>query len=462
MNNQFMYWFDRSGLSKKECARRVARHAQSRGLTHVQTAASRVRGWIAGEQPVELEVAESVAEVLSEACGEPLTLEDLDFHVPHPAKDPALPSATTDLVGTLDRHCRTDLMLGSRDVRAEYLNVTSGEKLLDAVEHTALGRPTVLSVTPDVAGGIGPHHVAQVEGASAIFRRWDNEHGGGLRRKAVIGQLSELVPLLEGPFVDERIGRALFIAVADLAQLAGWMSFDLALDTTAQRYYLLALQLAKNAGDRLQVARMLYCLARQMIELDRPQDALDLAQTALYATRRTRTPRVTAMLRILEARAHACMADAVECPRALGAAEEAFSHAGAGTDPGWAQFFNDAELAGVTGVAFRDLAIHDPDQTHTHAAKARPWIQSAAGGRSPGFLRSRVLDLTSLALVDLFLGEPETAAHSAARALDLATSVSSTRVARNLRHVNTLSQQRHSHVPAIRDLNERVYVALPH
>jgi hypothetical protein len=42
-------------------------------------------------------------------------------------------------------------------------------------------------------------HVKQVEAATAIFRSWDNQYGGGLRRKAVVGQLSEVVGLLRGP-----------------------------------------------------------------------------------------------------------------------------------------------------------------------------------------------------------------------------------------------------------------------
>jgi hypothetical protein len=121
--------------------------------------------------------------------------------------------------------------------------------------------------------------------------------------------------LLNGPLEHERAARRLFSAIADLAQLAGWMSYDLQMHTTAQRYYLLGTHLAKDAGDRLQVARMLYCLARQMIGLRRYREALDLAQTGVYAIRRNSTPKTIAMLYIIEARAHAGMSQAQDCHR---------------------------------------------------------------------------------------------------------------------------------------------------
>ena len=130
------------------------------------------------------------------------------------------------------------------------------------------------------------------------------------------------------------MARRLFSAVADLAQLAGWMSYDLQLHATAQRYFLLGMHLAKDAGDRPQVGRMLYCLARQMIDLARYREALDLAQTGVYAIRRSSTPKTMALLHVIEARAHAGMGQARDCYRALGAAQDAFAQAGKRHRPG--------------------------------------------------------------------------------------------------------------------------------
>lgn len=261
VNGEFAHWRQVSGLDKKEPARRIQARAHAKGLRHVSTAASRVRGWLAGQQPTEPEVAQIVADILSEACGRALTTDDLGFH----ASQARLGSAPADLAviprlaDALGSQSRMDLVLDSRDLRAEESDIASGEALLDAVEHVALGQP---SLVPDFSSAthIDVHHVTLVEQATNVFRRWDNEFGSGMRRKAVIGQLNEAAGMLNGPFQHERIARRLFSAVADLAQLAGWMSYDLQLHTTAQRYYLLGMHLAKDAGDRPQVARMLYCL----------------------------------------------------------------------------------------------------------------------------------------------------------------------------------------------------------
>jgi hypothetical protein len=43
-------------------------------------------------------------------------------------------------------------------------------------------------------------------------------------------------------------------------------------------------------------------IARQMIDLGRFREALDLAQTGVYAVRRSATPKTTALLLIIEAR----------------------------------------------------------------------------------------------------------------------------------------------------------------
>jgi hypothetical protein len=151
-----------SGLNKKELARRIQTRAHAKGLMHVSTAASRVRGWLAGQQPGEAEIAQIIAEVLTEACGRPLTIDDLGFQSRQPllAANPAnlavIPKLA--LANAIESQSSSDLMLTSYDLRTERTGISSGEELLDAVEHVALGRPTPL---PDPASNfrIQPHHV---------------------------------------------------------------------------------------------------------------------------------------------------------------------------------------------------------------------------------------------------------------------------------------------------------------
>lgn len=460
MNGQFAHWLEASGLTKKEFARRVQARAHAQGLRHVSTAASRVRGWQAGQQPTEPEIAQIVADVLSEACRRPLTTEDLGFRATEKRKSgPADLAVIPVLADTLSLQSRTDLVVGSRDLRAEEADIASGDALLDAVEQIALGQPALV---PDLFSlpRISVQHVAQIEQVSNAFRRWDNEFGGGMRRKAVVGQLNEAAELLKRSFQDERVARRLFSAVADLAQLAGWMSYDLQLHATAQRYFLLGMHLAKDAGDRPQVGRMLYCLARQMIDLQRPREALDLAQTGVYAIRRSTTPKTMALLHVIEARAHAGMGQARDCSRALGAAQDAFAQAGKDTDPAWCGFFEEGELYGLLGVTLRDLALADPDNAYRHASEARQWIEQAIERRPRHFLRNRVMDMDGLAVVNLLLGEPEAAGEAAAAAMNMAGAVTSARVMTRLRKTAQLSQERFPGASVVTEMRARV-AALP-
>jgi hypothetical protein len=456
VNGKLEHWITTSGLNKKELARRVQARAHAKGLTHVSTAASRIRGWLAGQQPSDVEVAQVITEVLAEACGRSLTPEDLGFQCRNArlAASPASLAVIPRLADAVESQSAADLMLTSYDLRTEQADIASGEALLDAVEHVALGRPAPL---PDPASSfrINPHHVALIGQATDTFRRWDNEFGSGLRRKAVIGQLNEAASLLGGPFRNEQVGRQFFSAVADLAQLAGWMSYDLELHATAQRYFLLGTHLARDAGDRPQVARMLYCLARQMIELGRFREALDLAQTGVYAARRSATPKTTALLLIIEARAHAGMGNAAECCHALDMAQDSFSRAGTGTDPGWCSFFDEGELYGLLGVTLRDLALNIELSPERYAADARPWIERAIELRSRSFLRSRVLDMDSLAVVNVLLDEPESAESAALKALSMADYVTSSRVTNRLLRTAKLARARFPGSSAIGEFTDR-------
>ena len=87
-----------------------------------------------------------------------------------------------------------------------------------------------------------------------MFRQWDAQCGGGLRRKAVVGQLHEVTDLLQEPHPGA-VARRLFRITAELAELAGWMSYDVGLQPTAQKYFVLALHAAKEAGDRRSARR---------------------------------------------------------------------------------------------------------------------------------------------------------------------------------------------------------------
>lgn len=179
-----------------------------------------------------------------------------------------------------------------------------------------------------------------------------------------------------------------------------------------------------------------------MIDIGEPPDALDLAQAGLYAIRRDDAPEAAALLRIIEARAHARMGSAEDCRRSLERAEDAFGRAGEGAGPAWAEFFDETALSGLIGAALRDLALADPEHGREHAASAEPWTARAARDRRREYLRSKILDTDGLAVTRLLLGEPEAAAELAISALSIAREVTSARVTSRLGRTARLAAER--------------------
>jgi hypothetical protein len=355
--------------------------------------------------------------------------------------------------GALATFAAADLAAPQHDLRAEVSAVRSSELLLRTAERAAFG---VAAFPPDAAaaaGAVTENDAIQVEIVTAVFRSWDNAQGGGLRRKAVVGQLAEVTALLGGPYTSEQASRRFYIATADLAQLAGWMSWDLRLQATAQHYYLLALALARDAGDRSQVARMMYCLTRQQIDLGHHDEALELAAAGVYAIRRSSSPRASALLHIAQARAHACLGEERDCRAALGAAQDAYAHDG--TDPGWCGFFAESELHGLIGVTLRDLALAIPDHARRIAPEARRWIEQAAAARPGAFLRSKVLDTDGIAITSILAREPDRAAAAADEAIALGRQVQSPRAVNRLLATITMGSRAFPGDAPWGDLGER-------
>jgi len=127
--------------------------------------------------------------------------------------------------------------------------------------------------------------------------------------------------LLDRASYDERTGRALHVALAELGQLAGWVAYDAGHHGLAQRYYLAALRAAHSADDRPLGAHILGCMAYQATHQEQPAEAVTLIDTALTGVRGRETPRLLAALYIKQAYARATLRDASACTAAIELAE---------------------------------------------------------------------------------------------------------------------------------------------
>ncbi|MFI6349832.1 hypothetical protein [Streptomyces sp. NPDC050560] len=457
-------WFQRTGWSKGELARQVNRKARQMGANHISTDTSRVRRWLDGESPRE-PIPGILSELFSERFGCVVAVEDLGLRVAHRPPSAAgvdLPWTAPQTVALINEFSRSDLMLARRGFLGTSLGLAAGPSLVEPMQRWLVPTPYAAPLAPMGKPAVrrGPRlsgaEVDLLGSTTVMFRNWDARCGGGLRRKAVVGQLHEVTDLLQEPH-QEDITRRLFQVAAELAELAGWMSYDVGLQPTAQKYFVLGLHAAKEAGDKPLGSYILSNMSRQMIHLGRPDDALELIHLAQYGSRDCATPRTQAMLYAMEARAYANMAQAGKCERAVGMARDTFADVAARDrrDPDWIRFFTQAELDSETGHSYRDLA-YVTDRGRPYATLAHPALASAVSlfGKDKDHPRSYALNLVGMATVHLLCHEPEQGAEAARTALAIAAKVRSERLNTRIRKTVDAAVRDYGDVPALAEVAE--------
>jgi hypothetical protein len=465
-------WFVRSGWSKGELARQVNRRARQLGANHISTDTSRVRRWLDGENPRE-PIPRILSELFSERFGCVVSIEDLGLRAARQSPSASgvdLPWTAPQTVALLSEFSRSDLMLARRGFLGTSLALSAGPSLIEPMQRWLVPNPTspvpaepepVLD--PRRPGRLSKPELDLLESTTRMFRQWDAQCGGGLRRKAVVGQLHEVTDLLQEP-QPEATTRKLFKVAAELAELAGWMSYDVGLQPTAQKYFVLALHAAKEAGDKPLGSYILSSMSRQMIHLGRPDDALELIHLAQYGSRDCASPRTQSMLYAMEARAYANMGQPGKTKRAVRMAEDTFAEADEWDepDPDWIRFFSEAELYGENSHSFRDLA-YVAGRSPAYASLAEPLMRKAVDkfAEDSEHQRSYALNLIGMATVHLLQREPEQSTAYASQAMEIARKVRSERVNTRIRKTVDTAGRDYGDLAAVVDLSDQLAVDLP-
>ncbi|MEU0634492.1 helix-turn-helix domain-containing protein, partial [Streptomyces sp. NPDC005989] len=163
---------------------------------------------------------------------------------PHADGIPWRPDATVALAAHLTR---SDLVMDRRALtRALAGAAATGAALLDSLEGWLV--PVAAAPVQRRPGRLGMRDVEELETTAQAFRQWDHQYGGGLRRKAVLGQLAEVAGAL-GDHQTPDVERRLHCVMAQLAGTAATMAWDSGLHRRAQEYYRLALRAAHAGGD---------------------------------------------------------------------------------------------------------------------------------------------------------------------------------------------------------------------
>lgn len=475
-NTRLADLFGMTGWSKGELARLVNRQAAATGHPQLATDTSRVRRWIeTGEIPRE-PVPKVLAALFTERLGRVVTTEDLGFErAGGPGRvrrqsDDALPWAPERTAEVLTEFTGMDLMLNRRGLVGASAALTAGSALTGSLHEWLHSDPAALdtaagggSVTVEPARfgryeatPVGAQEVEALERSVEVFRSWDAERGGGLQRKAVVGQLNEVGGMLAYRHPD-RLQNRLWGVAANLAVLAGWMSHDVGLEPTAQRYFVIAAHAAREGGDRPRAAEALSRAARQMIHLRRPDDALELMELATSGAGPGTQPRTRSMLCTVEAWAQAAKGRSEAVRRTLAEAEELFAaDPGDEPAPSWMQLFDEADLHGMQALAYRTLAEHDP----AAAGRAQEHGGLALANRPDGRQRSQILDHVSMAAAGFLADDPEQGDGYARLALERIGENSSHRTWDRLRETYRLTAP-YADNPVVKALREEIRDALP-
>ncbi|MFJ7019220.1 hypothetical protein ACIQUW_12790 [Streptomyces sp. NPDC101117] len=469
-NDLLSSWFVRSGWSKGELARQVNRRARQLGANHISTDTSRVRRWLDGENPRE-PIPRILSELFSERFGCVVSVEDLGLRAARQSPSVSgvdLPWTGPQTVALLSEFSRSDLMLARRGFLGSSLALSAGPALIEPLQRWLVPAPAAERESRAVPssrarGRLSKPELDLLQSTTVMFRQWDAQCGGGLRRKAVVGQLHEVTDLLQEP-QPEATTRKLFKVAAELAELAGWMSYDVGLQPTAQKYFVLALHAAKEAGDRPLGSYVLSSMSRQMIHLGRPDDALELIHLAQYGSRDCASPRTQSMLYAMEARAYANMGQPGKCKRAVRMAEDTFAEADEWDepDPDWIRFFSEAELYGENSHSFRDLA-YVAGRSPAYASLAEPVMRRAVDlfAQDSEHQRSYALNLIGMATVHLLRREPEQSVGYAEHAMRIAKKVRSERVNTRIRKTVDTAVRDFGELAEVVDLTEKLAVELP-
>jgi hypothetical protein len=262
---------------------------------------------------------------------------------------------------------------------------------------------------------VGLADVAMVRATADTFATLDDRFGGGHARHAVIQYLSrEVAPLLHGNYT-ESVGRDLFSTVAEATLLAAWMSYDACRHGLAQRYFLQALRLAQDGGDRRLAGSILSAMSHQATFLGRFTDAAALARAARMGISGVATPTLLAQFHAMEARALARTSDHRATQQALTEAERALDRRNCGDEPEWITYFDDAELSAEAAHSFRDIN------------SARQAVEHAGHAMSGSHVRSDFFVTMVLADARLRAGDTEEACRVTLDALDLGEQLRSAR-----------------------------------
>jgi transcriptional regulator with XRE-family HTH domain len=360
------------------------------------------------------------------------------------------PEPESDGAASEDPQAEEDDSVKRRSFLAHAAAVTMGAASLGAGSGVNLSLDSIPHGTP-APNRIGMTDVRQVEAATKALRALDYQYGGGFCRDAVEAQLSWGRQMLEST-AAEPVKLKLFVALADLHNLAGWTSFDIGMAETARKHFGRALELAKDGKNDPLVANILYRMGRIYLHYEKSNDALKLFQLGQIAAQESGSELAVAVLCANEAWAYAQMDRPVMAQKLLGRMKDEYSRSDTDNADSWVRFFNDTDVYAMTGTVHTVLA----GRGHTkHAQYAIPALSRAIDRYGDEMARSRSFNLSALAQNHLIEGDIDHGARVGRAAIEAAEHIKSARVKDRMLPMKQEADKR-ANIPDARDLSEQI------
>lgn len=256
---------------------------------------SAVSHWVAGTQPRE-QVRPVIIEALERRLARPVTYAEAGLR---PLKD-GRGSASGDTVESLLDLGRADMDPSRRGVLTAGLYSAALAVPLFAGEAHAEERERATKPTTHIGAG----EVATVRTMTDRIADILDELGGGHARPMAAAFLVNTVAPYLRASASEQVRKDMLSAASDLTYLTGWMAMFEREHGLGQRYYVKALDIAREASDHVTYCRTLRGMSLQASHLGYGRKALELADSAAEAAPQA-GPRLVAFLRGQQAHASA-------------------------------------------------------------------------------------------------------------------------------------------------------------
>ena len=273
---------------------------------------------------------------------------------------------------------------------------------------------------------IGAGTVSDLAARVHRLRLADDVLPGGDLIVPAFRDLRAVVRLYRESVHSENTGRAILVQIGELAQIAGWIASDAGRHHLAEQAYGVGVTAARQAGDTALAANLTGSLAYQHANTGRQREGVELARAALEEAGPDAPPKARALFFDRLAWAHAQAGQARPAMRALGEAHDSLSAGSCDETPPWAYWVSQEELDVMDARVFTEL--HRP-------IRAVPLLSTVLARYDATHAREVALYLSWLAVAYADANEPEAAASTAARMLDLSADMASNRTAARARVV---------------------------